>query len=157
MRPGVRAGLALLATAALLAFGLQPRGPVDLYWLPLAAGVGFLVAAAASGRRGPFWAAGFVLTGWGVAVALVLGGTVDVDPEVGYLVGTGLGVLAARAAARRFRLRVSFIGLALAVLYVFLSYLWSRYGPEDLRTEPVVFAVLIGLRGLVELRSVRAR
>lgn len=143
----------LLATAGFLAFALVPRGPFAFYWLPLAAGVGFLAAAAAAGRRGPFWAAGFVLAGWGVAVALVLGGAVDVEPEVGYLVGVGVGVLAARVAARRFRLRVTRRGLALAVLYVVVAYLWSRYAPDSVRTDPMVWAVLIALRGIVGLSA----
>lgn len=151
MNPRLRSGLVLIAAAAFLAFALQPRGPLDFYWLPLSAGLGFLTAAAVSGRPGRMWEAGFVLTGWGVAVAVVLSGTVDVPNEVGYLVGTGLGVLAARAAGRRFRLRVTVRGLALAVLYVVLAYLWSLYAPDSLRTDPAVFAVLIGLRGLVEL------
>jgi hypothetical protein len=146
-------GLALLGAAAFLVFALEPRGPLAFYWLPLAAGAGFLTAAAASGRPGQMWEAGFVLTGWGILAALVLSGTVDVDPEVGYLVGVGVGVLAACVAARRFRLRVTLPGLSLAVLYVVLSYLWGLYGPETLRTDPAVFAVLIAVRGLVELRQ----
>ena len=155
--PRLRSGLVLLAAAVLLVVALHPRGPVEFYWLPLSAGVAFLAAAAVSGRPGRMWEAGFVLTGWGVSVALVLGDVLTVDPEVAYLVGTGLGVLAARAAARRFRLRVTFVGLALAVLYVVLSYLWSRYAPDSLRTEPAVFAALIGLRGLVEVLASRRR
>jgi hypothetical protein len=151
--PQLRSGLALLATAAVVAFLLQPRGPVQFYWLPLIVGLGFLAAAAMSARPGRFWEAGFVLTGWGISVALVLSGTLSVDAEVGYLVGVGLGVLAALACARRFRLRVRFLGLALAVLYVVLAYLWSRYAPDSLRTEPVVWAALVGLRGLIELRA----
>lgn len=47
------------------------------------------------------------------------------------------------------------VSLALAVLYVALSDVWAALAPTSVRYNPLVFAALIALRGLVELVPLR--
>lgn len=152
MNPRLRSGVMLLVAAVALVLLLDPRGPLPFYWLPLGAGLGFLAAAAASGRPGRMWEAGFVLTGWGIAAALVLSGTVDAPSTPAYTVGVLVGAAVAWA-ARNWGLRVTVAGLVLAAVYVVLSLLWAEYGPRGLRTDAAVFAALLALRGLIELAA----
>ena len=143
-------GLVLLVAAFVLVITVDPRGPLPIYWLPIGAGLGFLAAAVVSGRPGRMWEAGFVLTGWGIAAALTLGGIIDLSSTPAYLLGVAGGALVAALAART-GIRVTPAGIALAVLYVGLSDLWVTIGPSSLNTDPIVFAALLALRAVVEL------
>lgn len=94
----LRQGVALIVGAVAL-YALV-RGPLDFFWTPLIIGLSYLVAALLGGRHGGHWPTALVLVGWGLAVLARQRGVVDVDTAGAYLVGAGLGALAAAAVDR---------------------------------------------------------
>lgn len=118
-------GVVFLAGAGVYAL-LQGSGTVDFDVTPLSVGVVAVVAGLASSRRRVV-ATGLVLAGWGAAVLLVAGGVVPAPRTTpAYMLGVGVGLLAAAVLAPRARRGEWLISAAIAAvlgpLGLYLSY-----------------------------------
>lgn len=148
-----RRGIALLIGAVVLALVVQPVGSAAFYWVPLVSGLTYLLAAASGGRRGALWAPGLMLSFWGAAVVLVLGGTTHVDFASAAVTGLGAGAVAA-VALSRVGFAVDAFGIAATVLLAGAFELLDATGPAAFG-KGWLYGGLLGLWGLWELRSER--
>ena len=150
-----RRGLVLLLGGVLVALTVAPVGGLALYWMPLLLGLTYLAAAAVGGRRGALWAAGLVVTCWGVAVALVLTGTLHVDFAGAAVTGLGAGAVLA-ALLPRVGVASSPVSVAVPVLLVGVLELAQAQQHGVLDRGWAYGALLVGW-GLWELRPGRGR
>ena len=150
----VRAGraLALLAGAGLLA--LLVPDPLAFAWTPVVVGAAYLLAAAAGGAEDGLWATALVLLGFGLGAVAPgeLGLGVAAGPA--YVVGTGLGVLAAGAAARA-GLRADLLGAGATAVLAGVAFAlaaehetWGRVWPYV-----VLLAAVGAVNALFALRA----
>jgi len=148
---GHRSAVALLVGALLMEVLIQ-RQVLHFYYTPTIAGLTYLAAAAAAGRKGALWAPGIVTTCWGIAVLLGVHQVVTLDEKLSYeiagAVGVGLALL----------LRYT-IGLAAGVIGLVVSFgailLYGYAHPPSWVFHGITFAVLLGVWGLWELRPSR--
>lgn len=147
--PGrARGGLLLVAGAGLYALLAGPLG-ITFNATPLILGL----AALAAGLLGPsagLVPPGLALVGWGTAVLLVREGPIaDAREAPAFLVGAGLGILAAMLVARTGRSTAPAAGAAVAIvlggLALFLAYDASALG------EWPLWAGAAGAAGAVEV------
>jgi len=143
----LRQGLVLLggATAFLLVVGSDPAA---FYLTPLGIGLVYLLAAAAGGRQGGYWAGALVFCGWGAAVVVVRQARPDLDIAGLYLAGAGLGAVLA-IAIQRAGVRSDPMGAAAAIVaagtILALSDTWAPL------TESRTYALLVGAIGLLNV------
>lgn len=141
-------GLVLLTGAAVLGFAVD-RPALEFHWTPLVLGATYLMAALAGGRDGGHWSTALPLLGWGLSVAWL--GEVrpaDVDVAGTYLAGTGAGLLAAAALARR-GVPVTLEGLAATVLLAGLSL--ALVDRVEALGDATTYAVALAGVGVVNL------
>ncbi|WP_372790992.1 hypothetical protein [Paraconexibacter sp.] len=141
-------GVILLAGALVLATAVD-RATLSFFWTPLVLGLTYLVAAAAGGREGGYWATALPLTGWGLAVVWI--GEVrpeDVDIAGAYLAGTGLGLTAAAVLASR-GVPIATAGLAATVAAAGLILAFSPRA--DALTDATTYAIAVGAVGAVNV------
>lgn len=142
----LRQGVVLLLGAVAL-YGLV-RGPLDFFWTPLIIGIAYLAAALIGGRHGGHWPTALVLVGWGVAVLARQRGVVDVDTAGVYLVGAGLGALAA-AVVDRAGFDADPMGVAATVVGAGLLLALSSRFPALARVE--TYAVALAVVGVTNV------
>ena len=139
------AGSVLVVAAIIYALGVGGAG-VTFDITPLAVGL----AAVLAGLIGRAWRLvpiGLVLAGWGLAVVLVRHGPLPEGREApAYLVGAGVGMLAAQAVARRHRLTLT--GATITLVIGGLSF-YAAYDIDALGRWPV-WAVSLGAWGVYE-------
>lgn len=131
--------------------------PLDFLWLPLVTGLVYLAAAAAGGRDGALWGPAWVVTGFGVGVGLTVGGPLGGElfsPVVLTCVGAGAVVA---MLLPRLGIAVDGLSVAAAVLLSGVFFLLSERGPTEVFRSPLVYAALLALWGLWELRPEPAR
>ncbi len=117
-------------------------GDVTFNSTPLMIGVAAL-AAGIVGRRQRLVPIGLTLAGWGLAVLLVRDGPLPDDRAApAYLVGMGVGLLAAHVVARAWR--VSLTGALISALAGGLSF-YAAYDVEALNRWPLWAGRLGGL------------
>jgi hypothetical protein len=123
--------LPVLAGALVVSLALRPVGSVAFYFTPLVLGVTYLAAAAVVGRRATMWAPGFIITFWGIGVALEFSKTVHADfPSVAV---TALGAGATVAAlVGRVGIRTEPLAIALSVLLAGVTELVDSKGVDVL-------------------------
>ncbi len=143
----LRQGLALLAGAVALMLLVEPEGS-RFYLTPLGLGLAYLAAAALGGPRGGYWPTALVLTGWGLAVVLVREARPELDTAGLYLLGAGLGAVAAAVLARR-GFSADPLGAAATVAAAGLVLALSPQADALVQTR--TFAVALGLVGLVNV------
>lgn len=148
-KPGairLRQGIVLLVGA--VALYVLVRGPLDFFWTPFIIGLTYLAAALVGGRRGGHWPTALVLVGWGAAVLARQRGLVDVDTAGAYLVGAGLGALAA-AMVDRAGFDADPMGVAATVVATgLLLALTARF---ELLARVETYAVALAAVGLVNV------
>lgn len=150
-----RRAIPLLLAGVVLVLVIAPIGPLRLFWVPLLGGVGYLLAAAAGGRRGALWVPGVVVTLWGAAEAVALSGAVTVNDAAAALTGLGVGVLVA-ALLPRVGIPVSPLGIAVPAVLVGVFALLVAHGPT-IFSRGWLYGALIGLWGVWELRPQPSR
>ncbi len=142
----LRQGAALLVGAALLQVAVAV-GPLSFFWTPFFAGLAYLAAALAGGRRGGHWATATVLLPWGTTVAALSEFRgLDVRIPAAYIAALGLGAMLAGVLQRRgFAIDLLSVGgaIVLAGLFFGLDRYWvSILGRAD------TYAALIAVVGL---------
>jgi hypothetical protein len=142
----VRQGLVLLAGAA--AYLLLAEGPLDFDWTPLLLGLAYLAAAAVGGRHGGHWPTACVLVGWGLAVVLVREAGLEVTEGGAQVAGVGAGVVALALLARA-GFDADLLGAGATALAAGILEALAR--DVDLLVEPLLYAVLLALVGVVNL------
>ena len=150
-----RRGLVLLLAAASVLVLVGDDRPLGFVFLPLVTGVGYLLAAAAGGRDGDLWGPGLVVTGFGLGAVLSVEGPVGgrlFSPVVLTAVGAG-AVLA--MLLPRVGISVSGLSVASAVLLSGVFFLLTELQATDVFREPLVYAALLALWGVWELRPER--
>jgi hypothetical protein len=138
----LRHGLVLLAggLAVELLIGV---GPLAFHWTPLIVGLTYLAVAAVGGPAHGHWATAIVLVAFGATVVLIDEAGTGIDPAAGYLLGAGLGGMAA-AALVPLGFAVDALGVATAVAFAGLFLLLADEYPHTLaRAEP--YAILLAL------------
>ena len=144
-----RAGIGLIAGAVVVWLGGEQWG---LHWVPLLAGLTYLVAASRAGAKDGPWGAGCVLTGWGLALVAVHEGWID-EPEAPMAVlGIGAGLVAA-ALLRERGTEIALGGTATAVVLGGLAYLF--YDDVEALARPATYALVIAAWGVVNLLELR--
>jgi hypothetical protein len=144
----LRQGAVLVAGAVVLA--LVVGDGLDRFWMvPLIVGLTYLLAAAAGGPRGGYWATACVLVGWGAGVAWAIEGRPDLDPAGLYLAGAGLGALAGALLARR-GFAVDPLGLAATVAFAGVFLALSARWPDVFR-DARTYAALVGAVGVLNV------
>ena len=126
--------------------------PLDFRWLPLVTGLVYLTAAAAGGRDGALWGPACVVTGFGGGVGLTVGGPLGGElfsPVV--LTSVGAGAVVAMLLPQ-LGIAVDGLSVAAAVLLSGVFFLLSERGPTEVFRSPLVYAALLALWGLWELR-----
>lgn len=148
----LRQGAALVAGA--VAYLLLAEGPLGFNWTPLLLGLAYLGAAALGGRTGGHWSTACVLAGWGLAIVLVREGGLEVREAGAAVAGVGLGVL-----ALALLLRAGVVADALgAGLTALVAGTVEALAPRvDLLVEPLLYAVLVGAVGLVNVAMALSR
>ncbi len=148
-------GAVLLGGAAVLALAIGV-GPLAFYWLPPIAGVTYLAAAAVSGKRGPLWVPGAMVTAWGAAALVLFERGIDNFKEpkfvvpAAFLVAFGIGVVVCALLERRgFAIDALSVGVTLLVSGVFLTA--EVYVPS-VTGNIWPYAALLAAVGLWELR-----
>lgn len=147
----------LLMGAAAVGVLVGSGRPLDFLWLPLLTGLVYLAAAAAGGRDGALWGPACVVTGFGVGVGLTVGGPLGGElfsPVVLTCVGAGAVVA---MLLPRLGIAVDGLSVAAAVLLSGVFFLLSERGPTEVFRSPLVYAALLALWGLWELRPEPAR
>jgi hypothetical protein len=148
LTPRRRRGAALLLGAVAVVLLVGEDRPLEFLWLPLVTGLAYLLAAAAGGRDGDLWGPGLVVTGFGVGVGLTVGGPLGGElfsPVV--LTAVGAGAVLAMLVPR-----VSGMSVAAAVLLSGVFFLLTERGPTEVFRSPLVYAGLLALWALWELR-----
>jgi hypothetical protein len=148
LTPRRRRGVALLLGGVAVLLLVGKDRPLEFLWLPLVTGLAYLLAAAAGGRGGDLWGPGLVVTGFGVGVGLTVGGPLGGElfsPVV--LTAVGAGAVLAMLVPR-----VSGMSVAAAVLLSGVFFLLTERGPTEVFRSPLVYAGLLALWGLWELR-----
>ncbi len=111
-------GAVLLLGAVATALFIAPIGDLRLYWMPLFVGVSYLAASAVGGRSGGLWVPGVMVTFWGLADALVLGGTLQIDFPSAAIAGIGLGAVLSVLILPRFGIPVTVLSVAVNTLLI---------------------------------------
>ena len=154
-----RARAAALLVGAVAVVALVEGGVLAYYWFPALTGLTYLAAAAVSRSRGTLWGPGFVVTTVGVAAALWLrdGRAPDSFQFLALAVmALGLGgVLAALLGAVR-GVQISAMSVALPVLLFGVFALLEQQAVAPFAGQTWVYAALLGLWGLYELRPARS-
>lgn len=144
------AGSVLVVAAIIYALGVGGGG-VTFDITPLAVGL----AAVLAGLIGRAWRLvpiGLVLAGWGLAVVLMRHGPLPEGREApAFLVGAGVGMLAAQVVARRHRLTLT--GATITLIIGGLSF-YAAYDIAALGRWPV-WAVSLAAWGTYEAFLVR--
>ena len=148
-----RRGAALLVGAVVIAVLLPPVGSLAFYWLPVITGGAYLVGAIVSGPRGALWAPGLIVLGFGVGAVLALGGTFEMnDIAQSTLTGVAVGAVVA-VLLKRVGVAVSATSLAVTLLLLAgFVLLTTRISPDGIGGEALLYAGLLALWGLWELR-----
>lgn len=150
-----RRGLVLLLAAVAVAVLVGDGRPLGFLYLPLVTGVGYLLAAASGGRDGDLWGPGLVVTGFGLGAVLSIEGPVGgrlFSPVV--LIAVGAGAVLAMLLPR-LGVDVSGLSVAAAVLLSGVFFLLTELQATHAFREPVVYAALLALWGVWELRPER--
>lgn len=150
--PGARrrSGAVLLVGAAFVSFVVAPGGSAKLYWMPIILGVSYLLAGAVAGRRSLFWAAGLIVSSWGLAVLLLLRGTWTTDFAGTAVTAIGVGLVLA-ALLPRVGISVSLASLAVPVLLIGVFELLQAES-SSVFSKGWLFGIILALRGLYDLR-----
>lgn len=118
-------------------------------WTPLVLGLSYLVAALLGGRRGGHWPTALVLSGVGVAVLAQSRWGLDVPAAPLYVVGAGVGALAAGLLDRA-GLEADALGVAGTITAFGLAFLLAGVvGPPF--NQAYLYALLLAAVGLVNL------
>lgn len=151
-----RGGALLVGAVAIVA--LVEGGLLAFYWFPVLTGLTYLAAAAVGRSRGTLWGPGLVVTTVGLAAALWLrdGRPADSFQLLALAVmALGLGgVLAALLGAAR-GLHISAMSVSLSVLLFGVFALFEQQGLPPFAGETWVYAGLLAVWGLYELRPAR--
>jgi hypothetical protein len=144
----LRHGLVLLAGAVALEL-LVGIGPLAFHWTPFIVGSTYLAVAAAGGPAHGHWATAIVLVTFGASVLLVDAAGSGADHAAAYLLGAGLGGMAAALLAP-LGFAVDALGVATAVTFAGLFLLLADEYPSALaRAEP--YAILLAAVGIVNV------
>jgi hypothetical protein len=145
-----RRGLALLIGGGVMALAVA-AGPLKFYWVPLVSGLTYLAAAAAGGRRGPLWAPGVLVTGWGLVVLARAEGVAleDYRESAVFLVAFGVAAVIAALLARS-GFAIDLLGVAVTILAAGLFYLLEQ--EVDALGNAWTYAALLAAWGAWELR-----
>jgi len=144
----IRRGVVLLLGAAAIQL-LIVRGDLRFYFVPLFAGVTYLVAAVVSGKRGP-WAAGLVFTWWGLwAVGRSESAYVGERSAPMLLLCLGTAVLLSGVLSR-LGYAVDLLSVGLAMCLGAMFFLLETHRPE-LFGQGELYAALLAVWGLLEL------
>lgn len=144
-----RVGFGLLGAAVLVWVGGEALG---FDWVPLLAGIGYLVAAWLGGPKEGPWGPACVLIGWGLAVVAVREGWVERPEAPMFLVGVGAGLVAAALLRERGH-QIGLGGTAAAVVVGGLAYLFV--GDVEALGEATTYAVAIAAYGVLNLLQVK--
>ena len=148
----LRQGAALIAGAA--AYLLLAEGPLGFDWTPLLLGLAYLAAAGLGGRDGGHWPTACVLVGWGLAIVLVREGGLEVREAGAAVAGVGAGVVALALAVRG-GVQADALGAGLTAL---VAGAIEALAPRvDVLVEPLLYAVLVGAVGLVNVAVALSR
>lgn len=140
------AGVVLIAGAGVYA-ALVGAGNLTFNSTPLIIGAAAL-AAGVLGRRGRLVPVGLTLAGWGAAVLLVRNGPLPDDRSApAFLVGMSVGLLAAQAVARAWRIPVT--GALITALTGGMAF-YVAYDVEALGDWPLWTAALT-VWGVIEM------
>lgn len=145
-----RSGAVLLVGALLVSVIVGPVGPAKLYWMPIILGVSYLLAGAVAGRRSLFWAAGLIVSSWGLAVLLLLRGTWTTDFSGTTVAAIGVGLVLA-ALLPRVGVEVSLASLAIPVLLIGV-FEFLQAESLDVFSKGWLFGLILALRGIYDLR-----
>lgn len=146
----VRSGAVLLAGALLVSLVVVPVGGAELFWMPLLLGLTYLLAGAVVGRHSSYWAAGLVVSCWGLAVLLVLSDVLTTDFAASAVTGIGTGLVLA-ALLPRVGIAVSTLSLAVPVLLIgVLELLQAESG--GVFGKGWFYGAVLAARGLYDLR-----
>jgi hypothetical protein len=145
-----RSGAVLLAGAAFVSFVVVPGGSAKLYWMPIILGISYLLAGAVAGKGSLFWAAGLIVSSWGLAVLLLLRGTWTTDFSGTAVTAIGVGLVLA-ALLPRVGVPVSLASLAVPVLLIGVFELLQAES-SSLFSKGWLFGIILALRGLYDLR-----
>lgn len=144
----------MLLVAGALLIVLRAVG-VPFETTPLMVGVA-LLAAAAAGPPPRSWAAGAVVTAWGLGVMLSRYGVVPGPEAAVFLLSTGVGLLVAAVVTPADRARPALVGAALAVVSGGALFLAVAAGVPAL-TAAWPWAVGLGVAGAWELARTEPR
>lgn len=146
-----RSGAVLLAGALLVSVVVAPGGSAKLYWMPIILGLSYLVAGVVAGKSSLYWAAGLIVSSWGLAVLLVLRGSLTTDFAGTATTAIGVGLVLA-ALLPRVGIAVAPVSLAVPVLLIGVFQLLQAES-SDVFSKGWVYGGILAVRGLYDLRS----
>ncbi len=152
-------GIALIVGAVLIVALIETEA-IPFYWVWALTGLTYLAAAAAGRSRGTLWGPGFVITSVGVAGALWLrdGRMPDSFQLLALAVmALGLGGVLAALLARVRGFSISPMSIAVAVLLTGVFALLEQQMVSPFAGQTWVYAGLLVLWGLYELRPASKR
>lgn len=109
------------AVAAVLLLGDDPVLP--FFWVPLVVGLAYLVTALAGGGM---WSTALPLTGWGLGVVSAVEDWLDLYDAALFLLGAGLGALAAALLERRGAITADLLGVSATLVLGALAFALER-------------------------------
>ncbi len=145
-----RSGAVLLLGALVVSLVVAPGGEARLYWMPIILGLSYLLAGLVAGKHSLYLAAGLIVSTWGLAVLLVLRGSLTTDFAGTAVTAIGLGLVAA-ALLPRAGIPVSLASLAVPVLAIGVFELLQAESSEVF-SKGWLYGVLLAVRGLYDLR-----